>query len=345
MPEVGLRPLEYLNQNSMQGFSPLAALCFHHLVKKSALQLTGDQTGIQNAFKQGRHHFRAATVWPPPGQFMVVQNAVSTVAEPFFSGQFWSSTIFDATLGFPGEGPRWSIISANIDSFATNVNCLQWDADAFMLQEARIAESNMAEAQRKAALCNFGLFCSQPLQKLKASNGTFRIPSGGTATCAHKELTQLFDACSDLSGTWAILCATTRVTATWHQVTPTVKVLAFNFYAVANAASERAKFERNNELLDQILLVAAQFGDVPVLIAGDFQMEPGMYPAVQLALDHWGWADPLLQTNEVGEVFRPHTFFQQAATVDGEGQSSIDGILMNRTALAALVRIEVSGSS
>ena len=122
---------------------------------------------------------------------------------------------------------------------------------------------------------------------------------------------------------------------------PTVKVLAFNFYAVANAASERSKFERNNELLDQILLVAAQFGDVPVLIAGDFQMEPGMYPAVQLALDHWGWADPLLQTNEVGEVFRPNTFFQQAATVDGEGQSSIGGILMNRTALAALVRIEV----
>ena len=333
VPEVGLRPLEYLN-HIMQGFSPLAALCFHHLVKKSALQLTGDQTGIQNAFKQGRHQFCAATVWPPPGQFTLVQCRLNS-GRLSVSGQFWSSTIFDATLGFPGEGPRWSIISANIDSFATNVNCLQWDADAFMLQEARIAESNMAEAQRKAALCNFGLFCSQPLQKLKASNGTFRIPSGGTATCAHKELTQLFDVKSDLSGTWAILCATTRVTATWHQVNPTVKVLAFNFYAVANAASERAKFERNNELLDQILLV------LPVLIAGDFQMEPGMYPAVQLALDHWGWADPLLQTNEVGEVFRPHTFFQQAATVDGEGQSSIDGILMNRTALAALVRIEV----
>ena len=189
VPEVGLRPLEYLNQYIMQGFSPLAAPCFHHLVKKSALQLTGDQTGIQNAFKQGRHQFCAATVWPPPGQFTLVQCRLNS-GRLSFSGQFWSSTIFDATLGFP----RWSIISANIDSFATNVNCLQWDADAFMLQEARIAESNMAEAQRKAALCNFGLFCSQPLQKLKASNGTFRIPSGGTATCAHKELTQLFDA-------------------------------------------------------------------------------------------------------------------------------------------------------
>ena len=252
----------------------------------------------------------------------------------------WVAMDFDSTLGYPGEGPRWSMISANIDSFATNASCLHWNADAFMLQEARIAESNLTEAQRKAALCNFGLFCSQPLQKLRASNGTFRIPSGGTATCSHKELTQIFEDKMDVSGAWPLLRATCRVTATWHQVSPGVKLLAFNFYAIANAASERSKFERNNEMLDQIFMVASQFADIPIAIAGDFQMEPGMYPSVQLALDHWGWADPLLQTDHAGEVFRPCTFFQHAAT-DEEGQSSIDGILMNRTALAALIHIEV----
>lgn len=63
----------------------------------------------------------------------------------------WITGLFDCTLGFPGEGPRWSIISANVDSFATNFNCLQWDADVFMLQEARIADSNhLVESQRKA---------------------------------------------------------------------------------------------------------------------------------------------------------------------------------------------------
>ena len=252
----------------------------------------------------------------------------------------WHVLDFDSTLGYPGEGPRWSMISANIDSFATNASCLHWNADAFMLQEARVAESNLTESQRKAALCNFGLFCSQPLHKLRASNGTFRIPSGGVATCAHKELTQIFEDKMDVSGAWSILRATCRVTATWHQVSASVKLLAFNFYAVANAASERPKFERNNELLDHIFMVASQFADIPIVIAGDFQMEPGMYPSVQLALDHWGWADPLLQTNDTGEVVRPCTFFQHAAS-DDEGQSSIDGILMNRTALAALIRIEV----
>ena len=269
-----------------------------------------------------------------------IQNVFMNV-DIFAADEPRRSLLFDRTLGFPGEGPKWAIISANIDSFSTNANCLHWQADAFLLQEARIADSNMIDAQRKAALCNFHVFCSQPLQKVRASNGNYRIPSGGTATCANREVAQLFDAKDDVSGVWPLLCSTARVTATWHQVSETVKLLAFNFYAIANAASERAKFERNNELLHQIFTVAAQYGDIPIVLAGDFQMEPGMYPSVQLALDHWGWADPLLQADEHGLITRPATFFQHNAATDADGQSSIDGVLVNRTALTALLGMEV----
>ena len=316
-----------------------AALCSHLRVKERALGLVTNPFRIQNAFFRDRISL----------QPMVTRKVPS--ATWGFNGCFckrcaliavlWWASCYDQTLGYPGEGPRWSIISANIDSFATNVSCLSWDADVFLFQEARIADSNMMEAKRKAALCNLGLFCSQPLQKQRATNGTFRIPSGGTATCANPELTQIFDDRVDLSGTWSLLRPTARVTATWHQVSPSVKVLVFNFYAIANAASERSKFERNNEMLNQIFQMAAQFGDIPIVLAGDFQMEPGMYPCVQLALDHWGWADPLLQASDQGEIIRPDTFFQHAASNDGEGQSSIDGILVNRIALTALVRIEI----
>lgn len=38
---------------------------------------------------------------------------------------------------------------------------------------------------------------------------------------------------------------------------------------------------------------------------------------------------------------RPPTFFQRTTTADAEGQSSIDGILVNRTALTAPQHIEV----
>ena len=40
-------------------------------------------------------------------------------------------------------------------------------------------------------------------------------------------------------------------------------------------------------------------------------------------------------------MIRPSTFFQSVATGNSDGQSSIDGILMNRTALSALLHIEV----
>ena len=140
-----------------------------------------------------------------------------------------------------------------------------------------------------------------------------------------------------LAGTWeddgGLSC---RPSSYRHQVSASVKLLAFNFYAIANAASERQKFERNNEMLHQIFTVAAQYADIPIVLAGDFQMEPGMYPSVQLALDHWGWADPLLHTDENGVVTRPATFFQHNAPTDADGQSSIDGILVNRTALTGL---------
>ena len=316
----------------------LAMLYFHPRVKKGTSPLV-DCAGIQNALlwqhPSVRMYFAADMIHGLTHSRVHERDIVSC---PYV---FRATDLFDSTLGYPGEGPRWSILSANVDSFATNYNCLQWNADVFLLQEARIADSNLAEAQRKAGLRNLHLFCSQTLQKQRASNGTFRVPSGGTATCGNKELTQLFEEKTDLSGYWNQLRASARVTATWHQVSPSVKILVFNFYGIANAASERAKFCRNNELLNSIFTVAAQFGDIPILLGGDFQMEPGMYPAVQVALDHCGWADPLLRTDEQGDVVRPNTFFQHSAAVDGEGESSIDGILMSRTALTALINIQV----
>lgn len=263
-----------------------AALCSHPRVKERAFRLASHVFRIQNAFICD-----GGAPLPFDARLALCEGLAriwcNTVAVDFLVIA-WQSRLFDCTLGYPGEGPRWSIISANIDSFATNSSCLGWSADVLMLQEARIADSNFVDAKRKAALCNMDIFCSQPLQKQRASNGTFRVPSGGTATCAKADLTQLFDDKADVSGSWPLLRATARVTATWHQVSPSVKVLAFNFYAIANAASERPKFDRNNEMLDNLFSVAAQFGDIPVVFADDFQMEAGVYPCVQLALDHWG---------------------------------------------------------
>ena len=73
----------------------------------------------------------------------------------------WVIYGFDMTLGFPGEGPKWSVISANVDSFATNFNCLQWDADVFMIQEARAADSNLVLSLSVKLQCAISTFSAR----------------------------------------------------------------------------------------------------------------------------------------------------------------------------------------
>lgn len=135
---------------------PLAMLCFHLSVKKRASPPMCTSR-IQNVFQFGRGSLQTMMRW-------FVRNHYNC------DNLHRCQKLFNKTLGYPGEGPKSSVISANVDSCATNVNCLQWDADAFFLQEARITEPNMTESRRKAAVCNFDLYCSQSLQKLRASN-------------------------------------------------------------------------------------------------------------------------------------------------------------------------------
>ena len=59
---------------------------------------------------------------------------------------------FDATLGYPGEGPQtWTCTIANIDSIITHPHCLEWKDDALILQETRVAKSNVQKVNTLAA--------------------------------------------------------------------------------------------------------------------------------------------------------------------------------------------------
>ena len=60
------------------------------------------------------------------------------------------------------------------------------------------------------------------------------------------------------------------------------------------------------------------------------------------AIHFEGWQDPLCVVDESGTPFRPLTFSSDSTfTAEGEGSSSIDGILLNRVAFAALQHIDV----
>ena len=137
------------------------------------MQLT-DDTRVQNVSDSLMKcsHISGRMSWHP---FLCIALLKVAHEDPWASAR--AHFEYDMTLGYPGEGPRWALISANVDSLVTNDNCLHWEADVLALQEARVAKSNLVEVQRKAALCQYQLFCSQPLQKARASNGTYRVPS------------------------------------------------------------------------------------------------------------------------------------------------------------------------
>lgn len=149
----------------------------------------------------------------------------------------------------------------------------------------------------------------------------------------------------DATGLWKTIKSNSRVCASWVQVLPKLRVLCFSFYGQASLA-DGSHLRINNFLLEQIFCVASQFGDIPVLIAGDFQCEPHCYEAFVNAKSYANWSDLLDGVDQHGHCVRPITFSQKCNFVDPtEGYSAIDGILVNRVACASLVDVAVDFAS
>ncbi len=252
----------------------------------------------------------------------------------------FSKLSFDSSLGFPGEGP-WALMSANIDSFQTHADCVLWDADVVALQEARLSKNNF-ELNRKRA-CEFGkdIFVGELLSEKKDINGFYKTPHGGTALLSPPECSRSFHKDDDVTGTWEKLEKTSRVSGMWYQVLPKFRILVFSFYGQACLAHD-SHLDINQKLLEDLMIITAQFGSIPILVAGDFQADPDIYPSIADAKALGGWADPLVQLSEQGEPTRPITFSRGGNFKNPcDNFSSIDGILMNQTALGALTNIRV----
>ena len=100
--------------------------------------------------------------------------------------------------------------------------------------------------------------------------------------------------------------------------------------------------DRNDEILEKIFTIASQFGDVPVIVAGDLQHQPMHYDSVSRAVNFHHWHDPLCVIDDDGSLTRPLTFSLDGQfSGAGDNCSSIDAILLNRVAFAALKHMSV----
>lgn len=256
---------------------------------------------------------------------------------------------FDATLGFPGEGPIppvWTISTANIGSLKTNPSWKYEASSVQCLQETRIGCNNLLHSKKSVKEIGKQLFTCAPLKGFIRSDGQHSVMHGGTAILAPPELSFDFDPSSDLTGLYAKLFASHRANACWVQVTSTVRILVFSIYAKTSASSNPQIFGYNDELFADIFSICAQFGSIPIILAGDFQSPPLHYPSISNAVNFHNWFDPLTTLDDSGESFRPLTYSKDS-TFSGHGDfcSSIDGILVNQVASCAMQSIEVVPSS
>lgn len=259
---------------------------------------------------------------------------------------------FDSTCGFPGEGPtknhfilpqnRWSLSTANIGSLKTSSFWQSDEDNIYCLQETRIGKNNYRTSCQQVQATRHSLFCSELLSGIIRSDGRHITMHGGTAIIAPDSIARPFEPKDDATNLYKEIFKTKRINACWVQISSRVRALVFLVYAKTGASASREIFEQNNDLFDKILLIASQFGDIPVLLAGDFQFTPLSYPSIAHAVHFEGWSDPLVSSDAEGRLHRPITFSLDGTFAgEGEGCSSIDGILLNRVAFCALHSIEV----
>ena len=251
---------------------------------------------------------------------------------------------FDATLGFPGEGPAplWSLLSCNIGSMNTNLTWKVREETVLCLQETRVGRNNVRTTRKTVEAVGKGFFPGTLLDGLLQKNGKTRVSHGGVAVVAPPQTTLPFESASDVTGTYPRLLATKRVHAVWSQVTPRMRVLIVNIYARTSASSNEAILQENNQLFEDIFALISQFGAIPVILCGDFQEHPMNYPAIANAVLFHKWFDPLATVASDGLPNRPLTFSRDCTfTGLGDGCSTIDAVLLNETAFIALKSMEV----
>ena len=281
--------------------------------------------------------------FPTPTAVSSSQTKLSTAAGRWVSGSFHVRYAFDSTLGFPGEGPQlMTVVSANVGSLNTNQSWKSWGADITCLQETRVGKTNHKTTQKNIEAFGLRPVFGDLLPGLWHQNGTTKTPCGGTAILGSSVAIEPFCDHHDQRGLYKDLFKSKRVVAAWYQITAALKGLFFCVYATTGASSDSSIHAANDQLFDNIFLVAAQFGEIPIVVAGDFQANPMSYPSISGACQIHGWADPILETDEEGFSVRPYTYSKDCSFSGAdEGCTSIDGILVNKIAFCAITEAKV----
>lgn len=178
------------------------------------------------------------------------------------------------------------------------------------------------------------LFCQGSFKTMAAHTHT---PCGGTLVSGLQGRVRDFDASDDDTGLFSKVFKTKRVALAWIQISPSRRALVCSVYATTGASQEQSLHDQNDLLFADLFTIFAQFGEIPIILAGDFQSLPLSYPSISHAVNSQGWSDPLSTVDDDGTLNRPLTYSRDSLfSGQGEACSSIDAIPLNQTAFCAL---------
>ena len=269
--------------------------------------------------------------------FMIQSSLRFSFHSPIFA---FSSGIcireFDDTKGFPGEGP-WNLSTINVGSLEKHEEIYHREFNCMAIQETRITDANAKHCHLKAASFERDLSCGPHLGYLPSGHPEW----GGVAISTDAGTSMAFTEKHDALGIWQSLWASSRVCAQWVAASPNINMLVISFYGYPNAGDVNMR-NSTNQLLQQILHLCSQYGNIPIAIAGDFQDIPHNYPALRAAFEQGLWFDTLMMNDHDGNN-RDLTFSRNRKWAKNSGpQSSIDGILVNDIAFRYIQGTEVS---
>lgn len=175
-------------------------------------------------------------------------------------------TLFDSTKGYPGEGPCWSLLSANLDSLPANKHCINMPESFLAFQESRNAKSNVRDLQMFAKAHQRELVPGAALVAQPDKNGDLRVPHGSVCCVGNPLSTIPLDPLQDETGKYAALFQSTRVQAVWVQVQPKLRFLIFNVYL--QSSSDPSIISKNNCYLEDIFPSLANLDKSRLLFVG-----------------------------------------------------------------------------
>ena len=256
------------------------------------------------------------------------------VSSPLAIPRLLLFAIFSPCLGYPGEGP-FRIGIQNVSSLHQTVSRVsayskESEIDVLLLQETRLTVSRLCSTER--AFASLGLqatFGQQPpMQDKTMPGGIFQqVGWGGTATITKLPLKHCAATifAPDVEPSVREACH-----ATWIPLDPLQSnMLVVNVYLPAGYPSK----ETREHIIECVLTGLRCYDHLPVIIAGDFQCNPGSSRALGSAVNEWGWTDVLGFSHGNIATFTDQQVWDDDFSI-GCGKSRIDMFLFNERALS-----------